>query len=56
MAEISSGNVTVLVLNERESSKLGDVLGWVASYNSGPWGSLDDLFEVLDAYGITVRS
>ena len=56
MAEITSGDMTVMVLTDREASKLGEILGWVAEYHGGPWGNLDDLHEVFDAYGITVQS
>lgn len=55
MAEITSGYVVVMVLTKGEASKLGDVLSWVAEYDGGPWGSLDDLYEVLESFDIEMK-
>lgn len=55
MAEITSGDVVVMVLTKDEASKLGEVLSWVAEYDGGPWGSLDDLYEVLESFDIKMK-
>ena len=67
MAEITSGDVTVLVLTRDESAALGEVLEHVAKYvacakRPRPKApavyvrkasmAANDLFELFDAYGI----
>jgi hypothetical protein len=53
MAEITSGDVTVMVLNRNEIDALGKILGHVTRYDSGPWGdAVDHLHGVLDALDI----
>ncbi len=53
MAEITSGDVTVMVLSPKESDALATVLVNAARYSAGPWGdALDNLHEVLDAFGV----
>ena len=53
MAEITSGDVTVIVLSNNETAALAEVLSHVALYAGGPWGdALDNLGEVLDAFGV----
>lgn len=55
MAEITSGDVTVMVLSPNESDALGTVLEHVARYSDGPWGdAVGRLHEVLEAFDVVV--
>lgn len=54
MAEITSGDVTVMVLNADETDALARILENIARYSAGPWGdAVDRLHEVLEAFGVT---
>lgn len=56
MAEITSGDVTVLVLDAKESDALGRILENVARYSDGPWGdAVSYLYEVFDSFGIVTH-
>lgn len=56
MAEVTSGNVTVMVLSHDESAALADVLMWVGDYTAGPWGdALHYLHGVYDALGVPAK-
>ena len=53
MAEITSGDVTVMVLNADETDALARILENVVLYSAGPWGdAVDRLYEVFDSFGI----
>jgi hypothetical protein len=53
MAEITSGDVTVMVLSRDESDALGLILEHVVRYSDGPWGDATGrLGDVLDAFGV----
>lgn len=54
MAEVTSGNVTVMILSERESVALSALMDSVQYFDAGPWGdALTELGEVADALGLT---
>ena len=56
MAEITSGDVTVMVLNADETDALARILENVVRYSAGPWGdAVSRLYEVFDSFGIVMQ-